>query len=302
MVGDARRPPHRWSGRSGFGIGRLVVIAVLVGVGFNHVVFAIRDWPLGDMDVYLAAATRLRDGEPLYLAGDVAVNSFWYAPWYAAAWLPLTYLPREVVAVGWSAILLLATALVGLLLWRTGRHGPILALLVVPPLFAVSAGGNVQSIMLLALIVGFHRRWGPVAVAAAATMKLAPVLLVAAYVARREWWRAAAASLLSALLFAPALAMGFTEARWRTEAAPSLIGFSPILYAGIVGVALVTTLLVPRRLAVLGAATAAVLALPRLFVYDVTLVAVGVAEEHEPGDHRQRLSSSGRSQSDSQAS
>jgi len=39
------------------------------------------------------------------------------------------------------------------------------------------------------------------------------------------------------------------------------------------------TFAVPKRYALLSAATAAVLALPRLFVYDVTIVAVGAAED-----------------------
>jgi hypothetical protein len=260
-------------------LAKAVILATLVAIGVNHVVFAVRDWPLGDMDVYLAAAQRLRDGEPLYVAGDVAVNSFWYAPWYAVAWIPLTFLPREVVAVGWSAILLLASAIVTVLLWRMGRRGAVLALLVGPALFAVSAGGNVQALMVLALLVGFHRRWGPLAVGIAASMKLAPVLLAAAYLARGEWLRAGVAVAVSVVLYAPAFLMGLAAAGVRSEAAPSLLGISPLLFAIVVGAALVATFLVPRRFAVLAAAAAAVLALPRLFVYDVTLVAVGAAED-----------------------
>lgn len=262
-------------------LAQIVVIAVLVAIGVNHVVFAIRDWPLGDMDVYLAAAQRLRDGEPLYVAGDVAVNSYWYAPWYALAWTPLTLVPREVVAVGWSAILLAGTAAVVWQLARLGRRGVALALLVGPPLFAVSAGGNVQSLMVLALLVGFHRRWGPLAVAAAASMKIAPILLVAAYVARREWGRAALSLGLAAVLMVPSLVMGIAEAGVRSEAAPSLLGISPVVYGAAVVAALAATFLVARRHAVTAAAVATVLALPRLFVYDVSLVAVGVASREE---------------------
>lgn len=257
---------------------RLVVLAILIGIGISHVVFAMRDWPLGDMDVYLAAARRMRDGEPLYVAGDVAVNSFWYAPWYAILWVPFTYLPREVVAVTWSALLLAGTAAVVLLLARKGGFGVVLSLLVGPPLVAVSAGGNVQSLMLLALIAGFHRSWGPVAVAAAASMKFTPILMVAAYVARREWRKAAAAIGITGFLLIPSYLMGITSAGVQSEAAPSLLGVSPILYGAVVAVAVIIALRVPRRFALLAAATAAVLALPRLFVYDVTLVASGVAE------------------------
>lgn len=256
---------------------RLVVLAILIGIGISHIVFAIRDWPLGDMDVYLQAASRLRDGEPLYVPGDVAVNSFWYAPWYAVLWIPLTYLPRDVVAVGWSAILLIATAAVVYALVREGSVARVLALLVGPPLVAVSAGGNVQSLMLLALLLGFHRRWGPLAVAIAASMKFTPILLVTAYIARREWMKAAMAVGLAALLLLPSYLMGITRAGVQSEAAPSLLGVSPILYGAVIVAAIAITLSVRRRHSVLAAATAAVLALPRLFVYDVTLVAVGAA-------------------------
>jgi hypothetical protein len=261
---------------------RIVILAILIGIGVSHIVFAIRDWPLGDMDVYLAAATRLREGEPLYVAGDVAVNSYWYAPWYAALWIPLTYLPREVVAIAWSLILLGATATVTWLLAREGSTAAIFALLVGPPLFAVSAGGNVQALMLLALLVGLHRRWGPVAIAAAASLKFAPILLVMVYVARREWWRAAASLAFSAALLIPSYLMGITAAGVQSEAAPSLIAVSPILYGAVVVASAALVLVVPRRFAPLAASAGAVLALPRLFVYDVTMVAVGTAREADP--------------------
>ena len=258
---------------------RLVALAILIGIGINHVVFAIRDWPLHDMDVYLAAAARLRNGGSLYVAGDVAVNSFWYAPWYAMAWIPFTYLPREVVAVGWSAILLAATAGVSWLLARQGRWGAVLALLVGPPLFAVSAGGNVQPLMLLALLIALHRRWGPVAVGVAASLKFTPLLLAFAYAARREWARAAASVLVAGALLLPGFLMGITRAGVQSGAAPSLLGASTALYVVAVAAALVATFMVRPRFAPVVAATAAVLALPRLFVYDATLVASGAAEE-----------------------
>src|SRR5436309_15799433 len=107
---------------------------------------AFKGWPLHDIDVYLGAAMRLRTGQPLYIPGDVAVDSFWYAPWFAVAWMPLTFLPRLVVAVLWSGALLAATAVVTVMLARIGRNGPMLALLVGPLLFAVSAGGTIQAL------------------------------------------------------------------------------------------------------------------------------------------------------------
>ena len=260
-------------------VGQILIVAVLVGMAANLIVFAIRDWPLGDMDVYLEAARRLRDGEPLYVPGDVAVDSYWYAPWYAALWVPLTYLPREIVAIGWSALLLIASAAVSLLVWRAAPSGRILALFVGPALFAVSAGGNVQAPMLLALIVGLHRRWGPIAIAAAASLKFAPLLLALVYVARREWWRAGASLAFSAALLIPSYLMGITAAGVQSDAAPSLIAVSPILYGAVIVASALLVFVVPRRFAPLAASAGAVLALPRLFVYDVTMVGVGAARE-----------------------
>lgn len=263
---------------------RLVVLAILIGIGISHIVFAVRDWPLGDMEVYLAAARRLREGQPLYalgddpLAWDIVVKSYWYAPWFAAVWVPLTFLPRDIVAVGWSAVLVAATFAVVWLLARDTRLGGVLALLVGPPLLAVSAGGNVQSLMVLALLIGIHRPWGPIAVAAAASMKFTPILMVAAYAARKEWLKAGVAVGISAVLVVPGLLMGITRAGVQSDSAPSLLGVSPILYGVVVAVAALVALRVPTRHAAVAAATAAVLALPRLFVYDVTLIAVGAAK------------------------
>lgn len=267
-------------------LARLVVLAILVGIGVSHIAFAVRDWPLGDMDVYLAAATRLREGQPLYVSGDIAINSYWYAPWYAVLWVPLTFLPREVVAIAWSAVLLAATAAVTIRLWGFGPTGRLLAVFAGPPLVAVSAGGNIQSVMVLALLVGVHGRWGPLLVGLAASMKFTPILLAAAYVARGEYLRATAAVAASAVLLVPSLLLGIADAEIRSDAALSLLGVAPVLYAMAVIGAVVATLVVPRRYALLSAAAAAVLALPRLFVYDTTLVVIGAATEDETTDKR----------------
>jgi hypothetical protein len=77
--------------------------------------------------------------------------------------------------------------------------------------------------------------------------------------------------------------MGITSAQVRSEAAPSLLGVSPVLYVAVVLAALAATMIVPGRFAALAAAAASVLALPRLFVYDVTLVAAGAASKRPPG-------------------
>ena len=174
-------------------------------------------------------------------------------------------------------MLLIGTALVTWLLARRGGWGVVLALLVAPPLFAVSAGGNVQPLMLLALLHRLRPALGPAgggdrrldevhAPPPGGGLRRAPGVV-----------EGGLSVVLAAVLLAPGLFMGITGAGVQSGAAPSLLGVSPVLYAAAVGAALLATLLLPRRFALLGAATAAVLALPRLFVYDVTLLSVGAA-------------------------
>ncbi len=260
---------------------RLITLAILIAIGIDHVFYAIIQWPLGDLSIYLDAATRLRDGQALYPGGAAPYATYWYAPWFAAAFVPLTLVPRLAVAIGWSAVLVLATLLVGWRLVRVGgRAGSVLALLVVPPLFAVAAGGNVQPLLVLALLAGLHSRAGPLLVGIAASLKITPAAFILVYVARREWGRAAVAVLVTAALWLPALPLGFPPAAssW-TGVAGGLMGVYWMLYALVVVLAAGATILVPRRYAPLAAAAAAVLALPRLFVYDVTMLAVGVVPE-----------------------
>lgn len=257
---------------------RIVVVAILVAAAVDEIYFAIIQWPLHDMDIYLQAAARLRLGETLYPTGGPFYLAFWYSPWYAVAWIPMTFLPRIVVAVAWSVVLLIATGAVTGLLWRTGRSGPMLALLVGPALFAVAAGGNIQPLMILSLLWGLNRRSGPVWVAIAASLKYTPIALTLVYVARREWFRAATAAALTAALVAPGLVLGLASAAAQSQAAISLLETSLPIYVGVVIGFAVLAIAGPPRYSPLAAAAAAVLALPRLFVYDVTLIAVGAGD------------------------
>jgi len=259
-------------------VGAIVVLALVLGLGVNHVVWAVAQWPMGDLKIYLTAAERLRAGEPLYLITD-PFNMYWYAPWFAVAMIPLTFLPLTAASVLWSALLVTCSLAVGLVLWRIGTPaGRVLALLTVPALFAVSAGGNVQAPVVLALLLGLHSRSGPIWVALAASLKFTPILFTLVYASRREWAKAAWSVGLSALLLSPALAMGLPLDRVQewTGAAPSILAWGIPVYVTAVGTCCLVAVASPRHSA-LAAAAGAVLALPRLFVYDVTLVAAGAA-------------------------
>lgn len=247
-------------------------------MGINHVVWAVIDWPIGDLDVYLAAAQRLQAGEELYVADLPSYATFWYAPWFAVAFIPLTWLPYESVAVGWSTVLVAASILTVFPLVRRPTQARLaLAALLFPLLFAVSAGGNVQPLLVLALARGFQRRAGPLWVGVAASLKITPILLALAYVAQGAWWRAAASVGIFAALIAPGLAMGLFTARPSELFALGLFGVSLPLYALSVLGAAALVFRVSVRYAPLAAAVAAVLALPRLFAYDATLLAAGLS-------------------------
>ena len=77
-------------------IAQRLVIALLFGTMLIRIALIATDWNFGDINAYWLAAHRLRDGEPLYLTNlsPDSYRVFRYAPWFAWAWVPLTYLPR----------------------------------------------------------------------------------------------------------------------------------------------------------------------------------------------------------------
>ena len=80
-------------------------VIVLIGAAFSSQVQP-------DADAYWHAALRLRDGQALYGGprGD-ETEIYRYAPWFAFAWLPLTYLGQDAAYVVWRGILLASTLL-----------------------------------------------------------------------------------------------------------------------------------------------------------------------------------------------
>jgi hypothetical protein len=188
--------------------------------------------------------------------------------------VPLTLLPRGLVAVGWEVALLAAAAAV--LVPLLNRSGLALAALLGPLLFAVTAGGNVQALLVCALLYGIHRPSGPIWVAIAASLKATPILLVAVYAARREWGRVAVTLALTALLVAPMAAYDLAPLTNRVAGVePGLLAISPPVFAavGLATVAVVGAFAWRRsRWTLLAAAAGSVVTLGRLFAYDATVV------------------------------
>ncbi len=254
---------------------RLVATALIVGVGLSQIIFAVADWHLSDMNAYWDAAMRLREGEPLYptLSNTEASEVYRYAPWFAWAWVPLTYLPRELVNVLWSATLLAASAAA---LWPFARERAWLAVAFFAPiLIGISGIGNVQPLIIAALVLGVERRSGPLWIGFAASLKIVPVLFAVVYAGRRQWWRAGASVLVGGLLWAPALLYDLSG--YATDPGPAgMLIQVPVLYVAVVAVGVAVTFALSRGLFgwLAGAATVC-LAVPRFFVYDVTFMMVG---------------------------
>lgn len=254
---------------------RLLVTALVIGVGLSQLILTAGDWHLRDAGAYWEAATRLREGLPLYpaLPNSEASEVYRYAPWFAWSWVPLTYLPRDVVNVGWSSVLLAASAaaLVPLVRARAWLAAAFFA----PILVGISAIGNVQPLIVAALVLGLERRTGPLWIAMAASLKAVPILFVATYLGRREWTRAASAMALTVLLVAPALLHDLSA--YPTDAGAAAMLGSPILYGAVVAAGIgVSVRLATGRLGWLASAATVAIAVPRFFVYDVTFLMAGL--------------------------
>ena len=260
---------------TGVRLARTVALAVIIGIGLFNLFQAAVNWTLSDAAAYWNAALRLREGEALYplLTNVDASEVYRYAPWFAWATVPFIFLPVQLAGALWSLVLLAASAVALVPLVRARAW--LLVALFAPILIGISAVGNVQPLLVAALVWGVDRRGGPLTIGLAASLKIFPILFAAVYVGRREWGRAALSLAVAALLWAPALLYDLRGYATDAGQAASLY-VVPLLWALVVAAGVVVTLRLARtRFAWLAAAITVVISLPRLFVYDVTYLMVG---------------------------
>jgi hypothetical protein len=262
-------------------LARMVVLALAIGLGIAYLYFAVTAWTMPDAGAYWEAALRLRAGEPLYpeFSNVEASEVYRYSPWFAWLAVPFSFLPAEVAGVVWSAILVAASCAAVVPLARRGAWLQVAFFW--PILIGISANGNVHALMMAALVLGIERRSGPFWIAAAASLKAAPILLVLAYAARREWARVAWTCGLTAVLVAPFLLYDLSGYATDVGFAGLLIEWPPVYIAGVATAALISLRLGDSPLRWLAAATTVALALPRFFVYDVTLLLAGTPQRTE---------------------
>jgi hypothetical protein len=268
--------------RSPLGWAAFAALAVLLGlVSYALTTYALSREVGSDVSAYWNAAERLRAGQPLYVAGAANASDLYrYAPWFAAAWIPLTYLDHTVVTAGWVGLMIGAALVSTLPVLRRGPAGWAAFAIFAPLQLQAAVFGNVQPLLVLVLMWGVERRAGPLWVALGASLKAVPVLLVLVYAGRGEWRRAGLSLGLTALLVAPAFL--FDLSAYPTASGPnqmSLAGVSVWLWLPVDLAAMASSVVLARtRFAWLAGSLAMIAALPRLLDYEIGFLLVGLAE------------------------
>ena len=268
-------------------VARDVSIALIIGVGIGlTLTFIGVGESLGlvgssteqDWHAYYGAAERLRAGGQLYppVADPAAESVYRYAPWFAILWVPLTYLPRDAVGVGWVAAIFLAA---GVALWpllSSRRWGLVLlGALFAPYLASASIHGNVQPLIIAGLVHTVDERAGPIIIGIAASLKGFPLIYAARYLLTREWRKCFVAGGVTVALTAPMLFFDLSHYPITPGPLAGLWIISPTAWA--VGVLLGFAPLLRFARSPAGwfaASFAVVMAIPRLLYVDMTFLLV----------------------------
>lgn len=264
--------------RLGGGVAGLAVLLALTSYALLS--YALSRQLGSDVSAYWEAAERLRSGGTLYATGAAnAPDLYRYAPWFAAAWIPLTFLPRDAVTAGWVGLMLAAALISTVPLLRRGPAGWAAMAIFAPTQIEGAIYGNVQPLLVLMLLWGVERRSGPLWIALGASLKAVPIVLAVVYAGRGEWRRAALTAGLTILLVSPALL--FDLSGYSIAAGPrqeSLAGVSALLFVPVAVAAMVATWLLTRtRFGWLAGGLAMILTLPRYLDYQIGFLLVGFA-------------------------
>jgi hypothetical protein len=256
------------------------LVTIMLLLSATAVAGVVLTYPRGtDLSAYLEAAERLVDGQPLYsmpVGADYA--PYVYSPWLAILITPLTDVPREVVLDVWQMLMAFCLAVS---LWPVLRIGTPTAFTAALVLAAFGFHGvwigQVEPMMVALLVVGIPRRWGPLAIGIAASLKVTPIILVVVYLGRRQWRSAAIAIGCAAILWAPAILFGLDSYGVGVGHTMSLLGFVPVAWAVLAFAAVgVAYRLAHTRYAWLAAVVAWLAILPRFLLYDVVSLAIAI--------------------------
>ncbi|HET9521100.1 MAG TPA: glycosyltransferase 87 family protein [Candidatus Limnocylindrales bacterium] len=261
---------------------------VLVGV--NTFLLHLGSDPFADIHAYYDAGARLNAGQPLYeqAATTNQAEFYRYPPLLAIAFRPLALLPFETAAIIWEAIVV--ASLVLLIVWlRPGFRGRLMiGMLAMPILWSLAIG---QAQIPMTLLMAYGTPWS---LAFATHFKVLPALAAIWWIGRRDWRSLAQFAVwvvvLGAvqLVFEPAATLAFPSVFTLAQVgevrnfSPYVI--SPILWAVlVVGGAILALRFAPTRWGWAAAVALAVLATPRLILYQLMTLLAGL---REPGSAR----------------
>jgi hypothetical protein len=275
--------PHSTGRTANLVLFSLAVLGALVGLG----VFLIHlgSDPLVDIRAYYDAGARLNAGLPLYeqAATTNQAEFYRYPPLLAIAFRPLALLPFETAAIIWEAIVVASLAL--LIVWlRPGFRGRLMLGILAMPILWSLAIGQAQIPMTLLMAVGT-----PWSLAFATHLKVLPALAAIWWIGRRDWRSLAQFAAwvvglgIVQLVLEPAGTLAFPAVFTLAQVgevrnfSPYVI--SPILWAALVAAgAIVALRLAPTRWGWAAAVALAVLATPRLLLYQLMTLLAGLRE------------------------
>jgi hypothetical protein len=250
------------------------VVGVLIGI--NTFLLHLANDPLADVHAYYDAASRLNAGLPLYeqAATTNEAEFYRYPPLLAIAFRPLALLPFGTAALIWEALVIASFA--GLLLWlRPGKQGWMLVGILAQPILWSLTIGQAQVPLTLLMAIG-----APWSIALATNLKVLPALIAIWWIGRRDWASLTRFALwlggliAAQLVLAPADTLAFPSVFTLGQVGEVLnwspYVISPYLWAGLVVAAAIAALrLAPTRWGWAAAVALAVLATPRLLLYQV---------------------------------
>ena len=184
---------------------------IATGLVLGWLVYTLASWFLAwnpaDARAYYLAAERLRDGEPVYAAMHPDAHEvFRYAPWFAVAFVPLTFLPLDVVTHAWSLAMLACAALAVVPVLRLGGRAAVVVSALLGALLAETAMfGNAHPLVVALLSWTIGRSSAPWWLGIATSIKLVPIGFVIPWLRLRPRRDAFLAIGVSVLLFAPML-------------------------------------------------------------------------------------------------
>jgi hypothetical protein len=231
-----------------------------------------------DWQAYYYAAQRLRTGDPLYppVEDPGTASVYRYPPWFAVAWIPLSYLPPEVASVVWVTAMFVAGGFALAPLLSSGsRPAILLGALLLPFLAQAAIHGNVQPLLVALLVHTVDGRLGPIAIGVAASLKGFPVIYAFVYAVRREWRNFGISVCVTAALAGTLLLADLANYPLYPGSLAGLWLISPIAW-GLGAVIAIATAVWFARSSVgwFAASVAVVMSIPRLLYYDMTFLLV----------------------------